>query len=65
LKQAGQSARDAFERWETVYRQSIGELPVETHMDIENARCQTETDYYSKPPLPFISGVRVKDGNHN
>ena len=62
---SGQSARDAFERWEAVYRPSIGALPAETYMDIENARCQTETDYYSKPPLPFISRVRVKEGNQN
>lgn len=62
---ADQSVRDAFERWETVYRQSIGESPAETYMDIENARCLSETDYYSEPPLPFISRARAKKGNQN
>ena len=60
-----QSARDAFERWETVYLQSIGESPVETYMDIENARCRSEADYYSEPPLPFMSRAREKKSNQN
>jgi hypothetical protein len=64
-KTADQNVRDAFERWESVYQQSIGELPAETYMDIENARCLAEADYYSKPPLPFISRVRPKEGNQN
>jgi len=62
---ADQGVRDAFDRWETFYLQSIGESPVETYMDIENARCQTENDYYSEPPLPFISRARGKNGNQN
>lgn len=49
-----QSVRDEFERWESVYRQSFGESPAETYMDIENSRYLSETDYYSEPPLPFI-----------
>lgn len=62
---ADQSVRDAFERWEAVYQQSIGELPAETYMDIENARCLTDAEYYSKPPLPFVSRARGKVGNQN
>jgi hypothetical protein len=60
-----QSVREAFERWEAVYRQTIGELPAETYMDIENARCLTDAEYYSKPPLPFVSRARGKVGNQN
>jgi hypothetical protein len=58
-----QRARDAFERWETIYRRVIGEYPAETYMDIENGRCRTEADYYSQPPLPFGSRVRVDKGH--
>jgi hypothetical protein len=60
-----QDVREAFERWETVYRQAIGEDSTETYMDIENARCLADVDYYDKPPLPFISRVRPKIGNQN
>ena len=60
-----QSARVAFTRWEAVYQQSIGEQPAETHMDIENARCLSEKDYYSEPPLPFVSRAREKKLNQN
>jgi hypothetical protein len=60
---ADQRARDAFERWESVYRQVIGEAPAETYMDMENGRCRSEADYYSQPPLPFGSRVRVDKGN--
>ena len=57
---ANRAVHEAFERWETVYQQCIGELPSETYMDIENARCLTDADYYSKPPLPFVSRAQVK-----
>lgn len=60
-----QNARDAFERWEVVYRQTIGEQPAETHMDIENARCLAEEDYYSERPMPFVSRVAEKKLNQN
>ena len=62
---ADQSARNAFERWEALYRQSIGELPAETYMDIQNARCLSEADYYSEPPLPFVTRVGAKNGTQN
>jgi hypothetical protein len=58
-----QRVRDAFERWESVYQQVIGEPPIETYMDRENGRCRSEADYYSEPPLPFGSRVRVERGN--
>ena len=60
-----QSVRDEFERWETVYLQSIGESSTDTYMDIENARCLSETDYYSEPPLPFITRAHSMRGNQN
>lgn len=61
-----QNARDEFERWEEIFQQSVGETPAETYMDIENARSQNEPDYYSKPPLPFITRARLqKMGNQN
>jgi len=60
---ADRQLRDAFERWESVYRQIIGEYPAETFMDLENGRCRTEPDFYSQPPLPFGSRVRVEKGN--
>jgi len=61
-----QVVRDAFIRWESVYTQSIGESPSDTYMDIENARCLTESDYYSTPPLPFPSRARLDVfGNQN
>ena len=62
---ADQGVRDAFERWEAIYLQSIGEPPMDTYMDIENARCLTENDYYLEQPLPFISRARGKSGNQN
>lgn len=60
-----QGVRNAFERWEAVYQQTIGESPTDTYMDIENARCLTESDYYSTPPLPFPSRAHLKFGNQN
>lgn len=60
-----QDVRDAFQRWETVYGQVIGEAPTETYMDIENARCVGDADYYSKPPLPFFSRVQSRIGAQN
>ncbi len=60
-----QDARDEFERWETIYRQSIGESPADTYMDIENARCLSETGYYSKPPLPYITRAQTRKGSQN
>ena len=60
-----QSARDEFERWESVYQQCIGESPADTYMDIENARCLSETDYYPAPPLPFITRARARKGSEN
>lgn len=60
-----QLVRDAFERWEAVYLQAIGEPPTDTYMDIENARCLAESDYYSTPPLPFPSRAHLKFGNQN
>lgn len=61
-----QAVRDAFTRWESVYTQSIGESPSATYMDIENARCLAESDYYSTPPLPFPSRARLDVfGNQN
>lgn len=60
-----QDARDEFERWETVYQQTIGEPPADAYMDIENARCLSEPDYYSAPPLPYITRARARKGSHN
>jgi len=62
---ADQIVRDAFERWETVYLQTIGESATDTYMDIENARCLSDTEYYSEPPLPFITRARSMRGNQN
>ncbi|MFZ4538539.1 hypothetical protein [Propionivibrio sp.] len=62
---ADQDFRKTFDRWETVYRQAIGEEATETYMDIENARCLAEADYYVKPPLPFTSRAQPKMGNQN
>lgn len=60
-----QNVRVAFERWEAMYLQSIGESPTDTYMDIENARCLSEPDYYSEPPLPFVTRARSMRGNRN
>jgi len=61
-----QNARDEFERWEAIFKQSIGETAAEAYMDIENARCQSEPDYYSEVPLPYITRARLqKMGNQN
>ena len=61
-----QVVRDAFERWQAVYTQSIGESPSDTYMDIENARCLAESDYYSTRPLPFPSRAHLDVfGNQN
>lgn len=60
-----QSARDEFERWETAYQQSIGESPAEAYMDIENARCLSEPNYYPEPPLPYITRARARKGSQN
>ena len=60
-----QSARDEFEHWETVYQQSIGESPAEAYMDIENARCLSEPNYYPEPPLPYITRARARKGSQN
>ena len=60
-----QVVRDEFERWEAVYQRLIGEPPSETYMDIENARCLAESDYYSTPPMPFPSRAHLKFGNQN
>ena len=57
--------RNEFERWESVYLQAIGEPPINTYMDIENAKCLAESDYYSTPPLPFPSRGHLKFGNEN
>ena len=59
------SVRDSFERWEAVYQRTIGEPPPETLMDIENARCLAEPDYYTTRPLPFPSRVHLKFGIQN
>ena len=53
-----------FTRWEAVYLQAIGEPPTETYMDIENARCLSESDYYSTLPLPFPSRAHLKIGSN-
>ena len=60
-----QLVRDEFERWEAVYLQTIGESPSETSLDMENARCLAEADYYSTPPLPFPSRAHLKFGKQN
>lgn len=60
-----QDARDEFERWENVYQQTIGESPAEAYMDIENARCLSEPNYYSQPPLPYITRARARNGSQN
>ncbi len=57
--------RDAFARWEAVYLQAIGEPPTETFMDIQNALCIAEADYYSTRPLPFPSRAHLNFGNQN
>jgi len=57
--------REAFERWETVYQQVMCEPPIDTYMDMENARCLAEPDYYEKPPLPFPSRAHLKFGKQN
>ncbi len=62
---ADQSARDEFDRWETICQQSVGESPTETYMDIENARCLSEPNYYSEPLLPFITRTRAEKSNQN
>jgi hypothetical protein len=62
---ADQEVRTTFERWEAVYRQAIGEDATETYMDIENARCLAEADYYVTPPLPFTSRAGPMLGNQN
>lgn len=62
---ADHNVRDAFESWELVYRQTIGELPTETFMDIENSRCLTDADYYSALPLPFVCRAQEKTGSQN
>ena len=59
-----QVVRRAFTRWEAVYLQAIGEPPTETYMDIENARCLSESDYYSTLPLPFPSRAHLKSGSN-
>ena len=60
-----QDVRHALERWEAVYLQTIGESPSDTYMDLENARCLAESDYYITPPLPFPSRAHLKFGNQN
>lgn len=60
-----QAVRHAFARWEAVYLQAIGEPPTDTYMDIENARCVAESDYYSTRPLPFPSRAHLKFGDQN
>lgn len=60
-----QVVREAFERWEVVYLKLIGEPSTDTFMDIENARCLAESDYYSTPPMPFPSRVHLGFGNQN
>lgn len=60
-----QVVREKFQRWETAYLQAIGEPPTDTYMDIENARCLAESDYYTTPPLPFPSRAHLKFGNQN
>lgn len=60
-----QVVRETFAGWEAVYLQTIGEPPCETYMDIENARCLAESDYYSTRPLPFPSRAHLKFGNQN
>lgn len=62
---ADQSVREAFEGWEAVYLQTIGESSTDTYMDIENARCLSEKDYYSEPPLPFLTRARSMKRNQN
>ena len=64
-RKTDQDARDEFERWETVYHQTIGELPADAYMDIENARCLSEPNYYSAPPLPYITRARARKGSQN
>jgi len=61
-----QDARHEFDRWEVIFQQSIGETPAESYMDIENARCRSEPDFYSEPPLPYITRARLqKIGSQN
>ena len=61
-----QDAREEFERWEVIFQQSVGESAAEAYMDIENARSQSEPDYYSAPPLPYITRARLqKMGSQN
>lgn len=60
-----QVVRDAFKRWEGAYLRVIGEQPSETYMDIENARCLAESNYYSMRPLPFPSRAHLKFGSQN
>ena len=64
-KAADQVVRSAFERWEHVYQQTIGEPPTDTYMDLENARCIAEPDDHTTPPLPFPSRAHLKFGNQN
>ena len=62
---ADQYVRNAFERWKAIYLQSIGDPPEDTYMDIENARCLAENDFYLELPLPFVSRARCKSDNQN
>lgn len=59
-----QDARDEFERWQVIFQQSVGETAAEAYMDIENARSQSEPDYYSEPPLPYITRARLQKMGH-
>ena len=62
---ADQNVRDALQRWERAYQQSMGEDPVEAFMDIENARCLEDPEYYSTPPMPFATRARIVTGTQN
>ena len=60
-----QGARDEFERWEAAYQQAMGESAAEAYMDIENARCLSDPNYYPEPPLPYVTRALSNKGSQN
>ncbi len=62
---ADKDVRNALQQWESAYQQSMGEHPVIAYMDIENARCLEDAEYYSERPMPFVSRARTVTGKRN
>lgn len=64
-KMEDHNVRIALQRWERAYQQSMGEDPVTAFMDIENARCLEDAEYYAEKPIPFVSRKRGMTGTQN